>query len=86
MEPGKMAKQMITFQRNLFENTLKTLGALQEQTEAMVSTFMAQVPWIPEEGKKAMGEAMGMYKKAFEDYRKAVSDGFSKMEELFTSE
>jgi hypothetical protein len=52
----------------------------------MANAFMSQLPWVPEEGKKAIGDAVNMYKKAFNDYKKAVSEGFSKMEELFTAE
>jgi hypothetical protein len=86
MEPGKMAKQMIAFQKNLIENSLNSLSVIQDQTETMANAFMSQLPWVPEEGKKAIGDAVNMYKKAFNDYKKAVSEGFSKMEELFTAE
>ena len=54
MEPLKMAKQMIDFQKATFDNTFNAMVLLQEQTERMVGTFMEQATFLPEEGKKMM--------------------------------
>ena len=54
MEPLKMAKQMIDFQKATFDNTFNAMVLLQEQTEKMVKTFMAQATLLPEEGKKML--------------------------------
>ncbi len=86
MEPGKIAKQMILFQKTLFENNFAAMNAVQDQTEKIFNTFMDQLPWVPEEGKKAVNDSVKFYKKAREDYKKAVDDGFAKMEELFSKQ
>jgi len=83
MEPGKIAKQMITFQKTLFENSFNAMVMIQDQTEKMTETFLERLPWLPAEGKKAVADSIGFYRKAREDFRKSVDDGFDKLEELF---
>lgn len=85
MEVGKMANQMIVFQKSLFENAFNAMCAIQDQTEKMANSFLNQIPWIPEEGKKAVANAVDVYKNAREEYKKAVDDGYSKLDELFTA-
>lgn len=84
MESGKVAKQVVGFQRTLFENSFSAMTLVQDQTEKMVSTFMSQIPWVPEEGKKSVTNSVEVYKKARADFKKAVDDGFNKLEELFS--
>ena len=83
METQKMAKQMINFQRSIFENFYHAMNMVFEQTENMVNSFIKQMPIIPEESKKATDEAFGFYKKSRDDFKKAVDDGFDKMEQIF---
>jgi polyhydroxyalkanoate synthesis regulator phasin len=84
MEPLKMAKQMIDFQKATFDNTFNAMVLLQEQTERMVQTMMEQATFIPEEGRKILGEWVQTYKKGREEFKKAVDDSFGKVEAYFT--
>lgn len=84
MEPGKIASQMINFQKTVFENNFKALMMVQDQAEQMGNTLMAQMPWVNEDGKKAVMDAMAFYKKARDDYKKSADEWFVKMEEMFT--
>jgi hypothetical protein len=84
MEPGKIAHQTIFFQKSLFENAFNAMKMVQDQTEKMLQTFLEQLSWVPDDGKKAIGDSIGFYKKARDDFKKAVDDGFDKMEDLFT--
>jgi hypothetical protein len=83
MEPTTMAKQTLAFQRSLFENSFTAMKMVQDQTEKMLSTFLGQMSWVPDEGKKAITESIEFYKKARDDFKKAVDNGFAKMEEMF---
>ncbi len=83
METGKIAKQTIAFQKTLFENTFGAMSMVQDQTEKMADTFLGQLPYDTEEGKKTMTDAVKMYKDARDNFKKAVDDGFAKMEEIF---
>lgn len=83
MEPGKMGQQMVTFQKTVFDSSFNAMSMVLDQTEQMTESYMKQLSWVPEENKKAMGDAIGFYKKAREDFKKAVYEGFDKMEEMF---
>jgi hypothetical protein len=83
MEPGKIAKQMINFQKTLFENSFNAMVMIQDQTEKMTDTFLERLPWLPQEGRKTVTDSIGFYKKARDDFKKAVDEGFLKLEELF---
>ena len=83
MEPLKMAKQMIDFNKATFDNTFDAMVLLQEQTEKMVSTFMEQATFLPEEGKKMLSEWVQTFKKGREEFKKAVDESFGKVEAYF---
>ena len=83
MEPLKMLKQMIDFNKASFDNTFTAMVLLQEQTEKMVNAFMEQATWLPGEGKKALNEWVETVKKGREDFKKVVDQGFGKVEDYF---
>lgn len=83
METSNMAKQMINFQKTLFENSFNAMSMVQDQTEKMINNFLTQLPWVNEDAKKTINNSVDFYKKARTDFKKAVDDGFVKMEELF---
>lgn len=82
MEPKGMAKQTIAFQKTLFENSFNAMKMVQDQTETMMNTFLSQCAWGSDEEKKAVSDSVEFYKKARDDFKKAVDDGFIKIEEM----
>jgi len=82
MEQAKIAKQMIGFQKTVFDNSFNALAIVQDQTESMINNFMGQFPWVTEEGKKQMNETYTYTKKARDDFKKAVDDGYAQFEKL----
>lgn len=85
MEPKQIAKQMIDFQKATFDNSFNAMGMVQEQAERMVNMSLVQATWLPEEGKKAIEDWIGAYKKGRDDFKKSVDDNFKKVEDFFTS-
>jgi len=83
MEQGKIAKQMIDFHKATFDNTFNAMSILQEQTERMVNMFLAQSPWVPEEGKKAIDEWVKTYRKGRSDFKSTVDESFKKVDDFF---
>ncbi|MGA2731881.1 MAG: hypothetical protein ABSG35_04625 [Syntrophobacteraceae bacterium] len=83
MDPLKLTKQMIDFNKASFDNTFTAMVLLQEQTEKMVNAFMEQATWLPGEGKKALNEWVETVKKGREDFKKVVDQGFGKVEDYF---
>ncbi len=82
MEVTQIAKQMIEFQKTVFNNSFNALTIVQDQTENMVHNFMGQLPGINEDGKKQMNDAYGYPKNARNDFKKAVDDGYAQFEKL----
>ena len=85
MEPGMFPKQVLTYQRSLFESAFNAMCAVQDQTEQMTETMLKQMNWMPEEAKKSLRDTVEMYKKARENYKKSVEEGFDRMEDMFTA-
>ena len=76
-------KQMITFQKTFFENAYEATCRIQNQTEKMNETLFKQMPFMSDEGRKMIDESVVMGKKARDQFKKAVDDGFVKLESLF---
>ncbi len=85
MDQNQIFKQMIDFNKATFDNSFSAMSMVQEQTEKMVGTTLEQASWLPEEGKKVIGEWVGAYKSGCEDFKKAVDDNFKKVEDFVAS-
>ncbi len=81
MEQTKILKQMTDFNKLMFEKTFESVSMIQDKTDEMTKKMMDQNAWIPAESKKAAEEWSKMFKKGRTDFKKAVDDGFAKMEE-----
>ena len=80
MDPKKLMKQMVDFNKTTFDNTFNAITMLQDQMERMSSMFLEQTPALPEEGKKAVKEWLKAYKTGREEFKKAVDEGYKKLE------
>ena len=84
MEQIDIVKQIIDFNKATFDNSFKAMVLIQEQTERMVSSFLEQNPWLPEEGKQAISEWIKAYRKGRDDFKKYVDDSFKQVDDFFT--
>ena len=82
METTQFAKQTLEFQKTMFDNSFNAMTMVQDQTEKMVNDSLDQLPWVTAEGKKTLQTSVDMAKKTRDDYKKAVDEGFSKLEQL----
>ncbi len=82
MEQSKIAKQMIGFQKTVFDNSFNAMAIVQDQTETMINNFIGQFPWVTEDAKKQMNETYAYTKKARDDFKKAVDQGYTQFEKL----
>ncbi|NLN59733.1 MAG: hypothetical protein GX147_03305 [Deltaproteobacteria bacterium] len=83
MDPKNVLSQTFDFYKSTFENTCNAMTMFQEQNQKMVEMYLDQTQGVPEEGKKAIQEWMGVYKKGFQDFRAAVDESFKKMDDFF---
>lgn len=83
METANIAKQMIGFQKTVFDNSFDAMAVVQDQTETMMNNFMGQFPWATEDGKKQITETYSYTRKARDEFKKAVDQGYTQFEKLF---
>lgn len=86
MKPFELAKQMIDFNKATFDNSFSMMVMLQEQMEKTVNTFAQQATWLPDEGRKVLGEWVSTYKKGREDFKKLVDESYKKVDSYFASQ
>jgi len=86
MEPHKMIKQMVEFQKTTFDNSFSALAMLQDQTEKVVESFVGQATWLPKEGRDAIDNWLNAYKTGRGEFKKTVDENFQKVIEMLTKE
>lgn len=83
MQPKQLLKQMIDYNKAAFDNGFNNMAVLQKQMESVINTFVDQSTGMTEEAKKAAKEWAAIYKKGFEDYKRAVDDNFKIVDSFF---
>lgn len=84
-QQSRMAKQIMDLQRATFEGMINNMIMFWDQTGKMLSPFVDQAPWVPEEGKKAFRDWVEGAKKGCETFKNSVNDGFSRVESCFAA-
>lgn len=82
METTQLTKQWLDFQKAAVNNSFDAITMVQNQTEGLFSNFLGQVPWMTEDGRKQVDETFAFVKKVREDFKKAVDDGYTRLETL----
>lgn len=83
MDQTQIAKQVIGFQKTVFDNSFNAMAVVQDQTETMITNVMGQLPWMTEDGKKQLSETFAFTKKARDDFKKAVDEGYAQFDKIF---
>lgn len=86
MEQAAMLKQIINFNKTIFNNAFNAMTMLQEQIGKM--TNMSLPMWsgiwmMPGDGRKFVDEYVKIYQKGCRDFKNAVDENFKKAEEFF---
>ena len=82
METTQMTKQTLSFQKTIFTNSYNAMVLAQDQTEKMLNSYIEKLPLTTDEGKKSLVSSVEMSKKARDDFKKAVDEGYAKFEEM----
>ena len=83
MEPVRIAKQMVEFQKATFDNSFNAMAMVQAQTERMINMGLDQADWLPEDGKKVVDGWLKSHNKGRADFKKIVDDNFTRVEQFF---
>ena len=79
----RIARQIIDFNKTVFNDNFGARNTLYEQTERIVSSFWGKSPIFSEEGRKFTSDWMKTYKTGCEYFKNAVNENFENMEEFF---
>jgi hypothetical protein len=85
MNPKQIAKQMIAFNKTVFDNNFHTMQTLHEQMERAVNKFWGKSHMFPEEGKNVIADWMMNHKKGCADFKNMVDDNFKKVDDFLKS-
>jgi hypothetical protein len=80
MENKEMVKQMLDLQKTSFDNCFLVMSMFQDQAERFLKAFIDHVPGMSDEGKKIIDEWTDLYKKGFDDLKKAFDEAYNKAE------
>jgi len=83
MDQKQIAKQVIQFNKTAFDNSFNAMNMVYEQNEKMVESLLNQATWLPEEGKRAIGDWMSAYRTGCNDFKKLVDENYAKVEAYF---
>ena len=86
MDQKEILKQMMQFNKSAVENSFNALSIVQEQNEKIISTFLDQASWVPEDGRKGIKDWSEMYKKGYTDFKKMIDDYYQKVEGYLSGE
>lgn len=85
MDQKQIAKQMLEFNKTVFDNTFNAIVMIQDQAEKLASGVLEKAPWFPEEGKKSISQLVNTYKKAREDFKTASDESYKKIGDYFAN-
>ncbi len=85
MDQKQLVKQMIEFNKTVFDNTFSAMTVLQDQTEKIVLRFMEKAPWFPDDGKKALNDWLNTYKNGCENFKAAANENYKKVTDFFAN-
>ena len=80
MNHKHILQQMVEINKSALDSTFNIMTLLQEQTERMLNLSLEQAAMLQKEGKRAFGEWLKACMKGNETFKKAVDNGFQKME------
>ena len=83
METNQIGRQMMEFNKTVFDNTFSYMATLQAQNEKIATHFLEKLFWFPEEGKKAFFQSIASYKKQQEDFKVRAQENYKKVAEYF---
>lgn len=82
MDNKNITKQMIQYNKSVFENAFTMISLLQDYATNLSSTLVSQIPWFPEDAKSGILETAEMFKEARANYKMAMDDGFLKLQDM----
>lgn len=78
MNQGKWLEEMIEMQKNMFNNSLKTMTVVQDRAEKMMDMSMKQASWVSEKWNSAIADWSKYYQDGMETFKKIMESNLKK--------
>jgi len=85
MDPKQYFKQMLEFNKEVFDNASKTMSFFQNASEQYIVRFLNNASWIPAENKKAFNEWSNDLKKYNQNLKDSIDENYTKAIEYLDS-
>jgi hypothetical protein len=85
MQANKISKQMIEFQKMSFENWFTAMSLVQDQAASVMDTMLGKATWLPEDGRDAIQNWVGIVQDERTRFKGYVDSGFASLEKVFTA-
>ena len=82
MEPRAITRQVIDFNKAVFNNTYYGATVMQDYAQNMMNGYLRQFPFVTEEHKKSLDDFLRYLKKAGDQYKEAVDLSFEYLEKI----
>jgi len=82
MENKQILKQMVNFNKTIFDNAFNAMQTAQNQGEKMLTSLLDQAAWLPEDGKKTVTDWVKSYQKGCENFKSTVDEQYKKVEDF----
>jgi len=83
MDQQTISKEMMNFNKMLFDNSFNAISVIQDQSEKMITAFMDKATWLPAEGEKAITDWISAYKKGRDDFKTATNAKYEEVANYF---
>ena len=83
MDQQRIAKNMIEFNKAVFDNTFKTTTSVPDQSEKAITSLIDKAAWLPDNGKKVISDWISTYKKGRDDFKATTDNKYEKVANHF---
>ena len=81
MDQKQIVKQILDLNKKVLDGVYAAVALGQEQNERLTKRLVEQSAWVPEEGKKVVGEWIEQASKMRNDFKKGLDEGLKTIEE-----
>jgi hypothetical protein len=80
-EQTQMLKQVVDFQKTVFNGSFNTMTVVQERAEKVMDMVLNQATWVPKEFKDVVSQWTAAYQDGCKTFKQFADDSFEKIEE-----
>lgn len=83
MDQAGISRQITSFYKTMYDNSIRAMGTIQDQTEKMVSISLEKLPGLPEQSRNFVNTWVKAYRKGCDDFKTAADAQYKKVDDMF---